>query len=1084
MPYKPKFPCMTCGLAAKWKQKCLQCSLCLSWYHVDCLKMSDSIFEVHQLNKSLEWICHEGCGMPQFWNLDSSVFNYSSLNYSSSSLTHDSSGDLLCTSPVNRAPPQNPPATSSPVDNRTSTSTDSPTSPIPSVNSHRRDNSAAVKKRDEITFMVANCDGVTGKKATLENMLTSLQPDIFLAVESKLDNSIYDAEFLPQPYRDFPPARKDRKRGGGGVFIAVREGIVAEHLTEFDSNCEISWVKVQLQNNNYMIIGVYYRPPNATIDSLYELYNSISKIKEKYPRAKIFLGGDFNLPGIDWESNSHIPLKQKKAECEYLLKTAADFHLEQLNLHATRKENILELFFSSCPETVLSCDTGPGISDHDHILISRVKLKIAQNKKKPREIQLFNKADWTSMKKAIKSSSENFFKNKPEENPVNTNWLYLKTCLANVTQNFVPSKKVSGRYRSPWITGKNKRLIRKKQRAYKRAKDSNSEKDWMTFRKIRKELQKDLKDAHHNYVNDTIAEDGNKGLWRYLKGVRKDSCGVSTLVKDHKVATQPGDKAELLNEQFSSVFTREDPASSPDLGPTPYKKMPPITIGKAGVLKLLKELKTRKASGPDNIPAILLKNCAEELTPILAFIFQQALDQNAVPDDWKTALVTPVFKKGKRAEPANYRPVSLTSIICKINEHIIVSETLSHLERENILVDYQHGFRRRRSCETQLLITSHDLASILNRRSQADVAVLDFAKAFDKVPHQRLLKKLHFYNLDANVIGWIESFLTNRTQRVIVDGYTSNEAPVLSGVPQGTVLGPLLFLIFINDIAKNVSSSIRLFADDCLMYRETQNQEQCQLLQKDLDTLAAWSITWGMAFNVSKCNIISITNATKKKQVFGYSMNNQVLKTVNSTAYLGLTINDKLQWGEHINSISGAANRMLGFLARTLTKCPQKLKEKAYMTAVRPKLEYGAAIWDPHQDVYINKIEMVQRRAARFVRNVPHRRSGPQPSVSAMVSDLGWESLQQRRHNSRIALLYKVKNGLVEVPAEYHPVPNTSRASSRAHNQQYVRQQAAIDAFKFSFLPRTIVDWNKLPGAIVEAESLEDLKRRLSSHQK
>ena len=772
-------------------------------------------------------------------------------------------------------------------------------------------------------------------------------------------------------------------------------------------------------------------------------------------------------------------MKSHKAECEYLLKTAADFHLEQLNVHPTRKDNILELIFTSCPETVLSCETGPGISDHDHILISRVKLRAAQNKKQPREIQLFNKADWPQMKASLKSSSDDFFAGKPEENSVNTNWLYAKHCIADVIQKCVPSKKVSGRYKPPWITGKNKRLIRKKQRAYNRAKDSDNDKDWTTFRHIRKELQKDMKDAHNNYINDVISEDGNKGLWRYLKGVRKDSCGVGTLVKELKVATQPGEKAEMLNEQFSSVFTREDSTDVPDLGPSPFKEMPPIKIGKAGVLKLLKNLKTRKASGPDKIPAILLKTCAEELTPMLAFIFQQTLDQNTVPDDWKTALVTPVFKKGKRSEPANYRPVSLTSIICKINEHIIVSETMDHLERQNILVDYQHGFRRRRSCESQLLITSHDLASILNRRSQVDVAVLDFAKAFDKVPHQRLLKKLRYYNLHANVVGWIESFLADRTQRVIVDGHTSAEAPVLSGVPQGTVLGPLLFLIFINDIATNVTSSIRLVADDCLVYRETSTQQQCQLLQKDLDELAAWSITWGMAFNVSKCNIVSITNAIKNRQIFIYSMNNPVIKTINSTAYLGLTINNKLQWSEHINNITSADNRMLGFLSRTLRKCPQKLKEKAYKTTVRPKLEYCAAIWDPHQEKYVDKIEMVQRRAARFVKNTPHRHSGPQPSVSAMVADLGWESLQQRRHNIRVTLLYKVKNRLVEVPEEYHPVPNNTRAR-RVHSQQYVRHQAAIDTFKYSFLPRTIADWNKLPSAIVEAESLDDFKRRLS----
>ena len=205
-------------------------------------------------------------------------------------------------------------------------------------------------------------------------MLTSLQPDIFLAVESKLDSSVFDAEFLPPTYRDSPPIRKDRKRGGGGVFIAVREGLVAEHLTEFDSECELAWIKIHLQSKNVLIVGVFYRPPDDNITSLHELKDSISKVYSKYPRAKIFLGGDFNLPGINWETYSHIPQKPKKAECEFLLHTAEEFYLDQLNYRPTRRDNILELLFTTCPETVLHCDTGPGLSDHDHILIARVNL--------------------------------------------------------------------------------------------------------------------------------------------------------------------------------------------------------------------------------------------------------------------------------------------------------------------------------------------------------------------------------------------------------------------------------------------------------------------------------------------------------------------------------------------------------------------------------------------------------------------------------------------------------------------------------------------------------------------------------------
>ena len=1042
--------------------------------------MNDSLYEIHNANESLEWICYESCGMPQYWNLelDSAIFDYSrsKTNQPSFSLVNQS-----CKSPPVSV--THPTATSTPVASPVQPNINTSASSVDDL-STRSYSLDPAKKRNEVTVVIANCEGVTGKKASIENMLTSLQPDIFLAAETKLDSSVYDAEFLPPTYRDFPPARKDRKRGGGGVFIAVREGILAEHLTEFDTECEISWIKIQLQNKNYMIVGVFYRPSDSSLDALNQLHLSISKIRSSYPRAKIFLGGDFNLPGINWENYCHTPLAPKKAACELLLKTVDDFNLEQLNLQPTRKENILELLFTSCPETVVHCGTGPGISDHDHIVIARVNLRVIQNKKKSRTIHLFKKADWEKAKTLINLSKEQFFKNNPQEKTVDHNWTHLKSCILDVITKCVPSKKISGRHKIPWFTKKLKRLARKKQRAYNRAKKSKKDRDWTIFRSVRKKLQKSEKNAHYDYLKEIISEDGNKGLWRYLKSTRKDTCGVSTLIKDGVSGSEPAHKARMLNEQFSSVFTKEDTNSIPDLGPSPYPEMAEIKIGEAGVRKLLKDLNSNKACGSDKIPATLLKCCADEIAPMLTFIFQQSLDTSTVPEDWKIALITPVFKKGKRTNPENYRPVSLTSICCKINEHIIVSQTMNHLENNNILVDYQHGFRRRRSCESQLLITSHDLATILNKHSQADVAVLDFAKAFDKVPHQRLIRKLQFYNLEPKVVGWIQAFLSNRSQSVVVDGHTSTSAPVLSGVPQGTVLGPLLFLLFINDIATNVTSSIRLFADDCLLYRETNKKEECEILQQDLDKLVSWSKTWGMAFNVNKCNIVSITNMKKNKQRYSYQMDGQPIKSIENTPYLGVNINSKLQWQQHINNISSAANRMLGFLSRTMRRCPQNLKESTYKAMVRPKLEYCSSIWDPHQQKYVAKLEMVQRRAARFVRNVPHKyTAGPQPSATDMVNQLGWIPLKDRRHDTRITLLYKVTNNLIEVPLEYHPVPNNTRESRRVHKQQFVRLQAENDTFKYAFIPRTIVDWNKLPSSIVEAESLEDLKARLvSSH--
>ena len=554
------------------------------------------------------------------------------------------------------------------------------------------------------------------------------------------------------------------------------------------------------------------------------------------------------------------------------------------------------------------------------------------------------------------------------------------------------------------------------------------------------------------------------------KGMRKNACGVSTLTSKGKTAVDPKDKAEMLNNQFSSVFTREDSSNVPDLGESPYPEMPSIIVGEPGVRKLLSQLKTNKASGADGIPAVVLKNCAAELAPMLTFIIQQSIDSKEVPADWKEAIVSPIFKKGSRSDPANYRPVSLTAICCKVSEHIITSETLRHLDQNKILKDIQHGFRKKHSCETQLLITTHDIASILNNQSQVDVAVLDFAKAFDKVPHLRLLEKLRYYNLDANVIGWIKSFLSNRSQRVVVDGFQSEDAPVLSGVPQGTVLGPLLFLIFINDISEDLESIVRLFADDCVLYREIKSQADVEALQRDLDKLIKWSKSWGMEFNIDKCYLLSITLAKKRKISSEYTMDGKKVKPVQSTKYLGVTINNQLKWDEHVENVCGTASKLLGFLRRTLHKCPEDIKEKAYKSLVRPRLEYSSSVWDPYKQKHIDKVEMVQRQAARFVKNAPHRLKADQPSVTTMIKDLGWETLQSRRKNARLTMLYKITNELVAMPSHYHPRPQPHQR--RGHPHQFLHHQPSVDAYKYAFLPRTIIDWNALPSQVFTAESV------------
>ena len=542
-----------------------------------------------------------------------------------------------------------------------------------------------------------------------------------------------------------------------------------------------------------------------------------------------------------------------------------------------------------------------------------------------------------------------------------------------------------------------KRLLRKKQRVYNKAKQSKKQNHWIEFHNLRKTCQKRSNQDYFKYINGLIdpAEDTTKkNLWSYIKSKRNESFGVAPLKSNGQIHIRPEAKAEALNAQFCSVFTKENVDHIPDKGPSPHPSMPKISISTNGIEKQLKHLNPKKASGPDGITCRFLKDYAKELSPILSYIYQQSLDSSQVPKDWRNAQVVPLFKKEDRSKPVNYRPVSLTAVCCKVLEHVIVSNMMTHLDKHNILTDYQHGFRRSRSCETQLFLTVNDLAFALHKAQQVDMAVLDFSKAFDKVPHRRLVKKLDFYGIRGGTNQWIANFLHGRLQRVVVDGSVSSEERVVSGVPQGSVLGPVLFLVYINDTVDGIGSNIRLFADDCILYRTIKTPEDHQALQHDLNTLHKWSVDWQMAFNVKKCFSLSVTKKRKHKSQFTYSMGGENMASTSSTTYLGVTINKSLDWSEHIDSITKKANRILGLLRRNLQKAPREVKTAAYKALVRPRLEYCASVWSPHQENQKNKLEMVQRRAARFVLNKPHRLTDPAAdSVSDMLKQLEWESL-------------------------------------------------------------------------------------------
>ena len=388
-------------------------------------------------------------------------------------------------------------------------------------------------------------------------------------------------------------------------------------------------------------------------------------------------------------------------------------------------------------------------------------------------------------------------------------------------------------------------------------------------------------------------------------------------------------------------------------------------------------------------------------------------------------------------------------------EHVVCRHLLNHLDKYNILSALQHGFRALRSCETQLITTVQDLMSDYDNKRQVDVAVLDFAKAFDTVPHNKLLTNIGHYGINNNVHKWLSSFLQGRTQSLVVEGVQSTPTTVTSGVPQGTVLGPVLFLLHINDLPHNVTSRVRLFADDCLLYRTIHNEEDQNALQSDLYNLEKWGEKWGMRFNASKCEIMRISRTAKPINFISmYKLCNTNLREVSMAKYLGITITNNLTWSTHIGNICNKGNPKIGFLWRNLQNCPRNLREQAYFALVRSSLEFGSAVWDPHLKKDVQQLEAVQRRGARFVCNDRDQYS----SVSKMIKDLGWDLLADRRRNIRLAMLAKIVSGRAAVQQDA-----LLKADSRTranHIYKFRTITAQHQAYKNSFFPRTIPQWN------------------------
>lgn len=850
-------------------------------------------------------------------------------------------------------------------------------------------------------------------------------------------------------------------RSGGGVLIAVADHLQSFHIP-LATPLEVTCACIRIKHQN-AIFCVCYRPPNAPSSFCSDLHDALNTIIVRFPKSHIFLLGDFNYPQIIWSGSSPTVSCSSREATEFL-DFCSTFHFSQLVTQPTRTSlasaNVLDLVLTSSPDLVHSLAFTPGLSDHCFIHFS-VNTDPKRTVSKPKRIRDYRKADFS----AINSELEAFlgdYMAQFYERTVNANWVLFKDKVHYLIKKYIPLRIIPCKHRAPWFNISLKRLLNRKKRLFRKARQRNHPDAWSKYRHSNEIFKKAVKKAKNVFFKDTLPlllVENTKKFWSVIGGPKNSSV---SLVDETGVVVPRSKSCIVLNDVFKRAFTQPSSnASSLSIEAVNFPQMERVVVDWVGILPLIKNLKVSSSSGVDGINSKFLKNTEVYSSIILAQIFTQSMNSSILPDDWKVGKVVPLFKSGDSHNPSNYRPISITSISCKLFEHVIYSHLVTFLEDNAFFSSCQHGFRKSFSCETQLISFTHDLFCALDNEFFVDCIFLDFSKAFDLVSHQLLCMKLRKLNIDSHILAWIENFLSNRTQFVTANEFDSTYCSVTSGVPQGSVLGPLLFLIYINDLPSTITSSIRLFADDCVLYRTISSDSDLSTLQSDLNKVCNWCVTWQMRLNINKCKTMRISRRFNPTEIFMYKIEGRHLEATKSYKYLGVHITHNLSWETHVNYIVNNANRTLGYLRRNFSSAPSDLKSVLYKTLIRPKLEYACAVWDPGHDYLTNALESAQNRSARFILANYSRTS----SVTSMKLTLNLPSLSLRRKIARLNLFHKIYHFNPILKNEL--LSNPSYISQRTdHPYKVSVPQCRTNQFFHSFIPKTSNEWNHLPTSI------------------
>ena len=934
--------------------------------------------------------------------------------------------------------------------------------------------------------MNINAQSLRYKMDELKKQVEIRKPHIIAITETWGNEDLGDALFQLKGYNMYRNDREDKNyKFGGGTLLYVDKKLGQRackplNCKPFESN---TWCWVTPKQGKKVLVGCIYRSTSSSAENDSNMLITLNLASDMAGGNRLLLMGDFNVPKINWVTKV-VEAGAKLVDRDFL-DCVTDNILYQHVTVPTRFRGIerstLDLILTQEEEDIKNINVFQPLGNSDHGIVTAEFICEWKSRIEPKMRRAYYKGDYTTITNKLNEIdwNEKFLGRTTQEC-----WDIFKSVYNLLVNEHIPM--ISPKeYNEPWMNGKVMKLWKKKHYAWKRFHESNTNQGWNEYKKERNKLRKNIRKARRLFERNIAKNAGKnkRSFFKYVNSrltVRPEITAIKGV--NGQQLENDADISETLAKYFNSVYLPHSDEEMPEMHEMTDMQIGTIKVTQEMVKEKLLKLNINKSCGPDGIHPHVLQRTANAMCTPLAAIFQLSLDRNECPEDWKVANVTPIHKKGDRTDPSNYRPVSLTSQVCKVLESVVRRYIIDHINENNLMSEAQHGFREGRSCLTNLLETLEAWTQIIEDGDGVDVAYLDFRKAFDLVSHKHLIYKMSKYGIKGQILNWVEDFLKDRSQRVVIRGTASSSQKVTSGVPQGSVLGPVLFLIFINDLPLNILSPLSLFADDSKIFTrivDKKNKERIYMnagsdvLQQDLISVLEWAKRWKMEFNVEKCKIMHIGQEDNQKHI--YNMDGKDLVETLSEKDLGVLIDCNLDFGNHIREIVGRANRMLGMIRVSFACLNKKMFLNLYTALIRPLLEYCVQVWSPHLRKYIKLIEGVQRRATRLV---PELRN---LSYENRLRHLKLTTLEERRWRGDMIETYKIITRKEKLNPNnfFQMVPD--RDGPRARKRKIFKKRPQKRVRMNFFTQRVPNRWNGLSNEIVNAEKTSGFKALLDA---